>query len=568
MPWKNSESTNELSQNCHPDSAKAVVADEGSDPSKGEILRYAQSEGLCEKDIQSSKIVSKLTEQIASSQSADQPDSDIVQLWLAQCPQNIQYGKEDIAKVVEPKAGYEPAQVVVDLKAGSLPPTAGQIHKPATDAIILLDDSPIDFKSVSPDTSGQVTAAGVQFEEGQDTNRIYTSNSMFLASGGNDSRHTSNELTYGVLADADSKIAAAGGETTTGCSLDTLCSQKTSISISKETGLEALINGGNKVILPTETQITQDESAISDHQRMLLSDVNLPAVQGELALFQQEIQEISAGLGKSTNVAEKPTVTKATFFQQTRWDVPGLSESLGSGSKGQDLNSSDNPTIQKLNTKAVQMPDSQMKDISNLAANSGSNSNFECIFAPNPPSIDQPSISEQSSVLPDAGKDPNNMLPSGTSASISQQILESIQKSPYQEAGRQQITVHLNPPELGRVCIQFQEHQDKIIGILKVDKAQTKQEIEQLLPQLARDLQDCGIQIKRLDVILTSQIEQQDFKDPFLQDGLLQQHSFTASDDSNNSDTSGTGESLQYDINYDNSEPQVQISDNYINMLI
>lgn len=97
------------------------------------------------------------------------------------------------------------------------------------------------------------------------------------------------------------------------------------------------------------------------------------------------------------------------------------------------------------------------------------------------------------------------------SASISGQILESIQSSLQQ--GQSRLTIALNPPELGRVSVRFEEQGNQLIGILEVSQKQTRAEIEQALPQLLQNLQDGGVQIKRLDVMLNDQPEHGHAKD-------------------------------------------------------
>jgi len=102
-------------------------------------------------------------------------------------------------------------------------------------------------------------------------------------------------------------------------------------------------------------------------------------------------------------------------------------------------------------------------------------------------------------------------IPKGASASISGQILESIHSSLQQ--GQSRLTIALNPPELGRVSVHFEEQDNQLIGILEVSQKQTRAEIEQALPQLLQNLQDSGVQIKRLDVMLNDQPEHGHSKD-------------------------------------------------------
>jgi flagellar hook-length control protein FliK len=87
-----------------------------------------------------------------------------------------------------------------------------------------------------------------------------------------------------------------------------------------------------------------------------------------------------------------------------------------------------------------------------------------------------------------------------------QQVLESIQGALQQ--GQSRITIALNPPELGRVSVRFEEQDSQVIGVLEVSQKQTRAEIEQALPQLLQSLQESGVQIKRLDVMLDSQPDQ------------------------------------------------------------
>lgn len=83
--------------------------------------------------------------------------------------------------------------------------------------------------------------------------------------------------------------------------------------------------------------------------------------------------------------------------------------------------------------------------------------------------------------------------------SIGDQILDSVQASAAR--GDRQILVRLNPPELGNVLVRFQEHGDLLTGTLEVSNGQTRREIELALPQVARTLQEAGVQVRRLEVV-------------------------------------------------------------------
>ena len=71
---------------------------------------------------------------------------------------------------------------------------------------------------------------------------------------------------------------------------------------------------------------------------------------------------------------------------------------------------------------------------------------------------------------------------------VSNQIQESINSS--LRSGNQQIVIRLNPPELGKVNIKFVEQADEISGLLQVDKPQTRDQIQQALPEILQNLQE------------------------------------------------------------------------------
>jgi len=93
----------------------------------------------------------------------------------------------------------------------------------------------------------------------------------------------------------------------------------------------------------------------------------------------------------------------------------------------------------------------------------------------------------------------------GVGRAVGEQIQDSIKGSMFRMG--QRFTIRLNPPELGKVFARFHSQDNQIIGLLEVSKPETAAEIRQALPEIVRDLQDLGVQIKRLDVLLTSEHE-------------------------------------------------------------
>ena len=207
---------------------------------------------------------------------------------------------------------------------------------------------------------------------------------------------------------------------------------------------------------------------------------------------------------------------------------------------------------------------------------SGTNNNSDPGFAQMLSTENSPTyIMEQTSAFSEMAKNEN--LPPQTplsdiAESITQKMMETLQSSPPQEAGTHQITLRLNPPELGMVRIKFEEQENQISGLLQVSKAQTRYEVERTLPSIVQNLVDSGIQVKRLEVMLTNQEQQQSFNNELLQDGLFQQHHFSPEDnDPNNYSDIGPSQSGLYESEtgyQDSPQPQLQLSANSINVLI
>ncbi len=83
--------------------------------------------------------------------------------------------------------------------------------------------------------------------------------------------------------------------------------------------------------------------------------------------------------------------------------------------------------------------------------------------------------------------------------SPTEQIIDAI-KAPNVSPNRQ-INISLNPAELGRVRISFQQSNGEITGLIEVERAQTRYDVEKNIPQIVASLQDSGMQVKRIDVV-------------------------------------------------------------------
>jgi flagellar hook-length control protein FliK len=106
--------------------------------------------------------------------------------------------------------------------------------------------------------------------------------------------------------------------------------------------------------------------------------------------------------------------------------------------------------------------------------------------------------------------------------SVGEQILDSMRAS--LDRGDNELVVRLHPPELGTVLVRFRENGEQISGLLEVSRSDTRHEIEQVLPPVLRSLQEAGIQMERLEVVLSGQPERDLARGQPQQDAWPQQH--------------------------------------------
>ena len=460
---------------------------------------------------------------------------------------------KEVATTAQAKAGHLLAQLTANLSTDKSPPVTGQAAKAAEIKLLLTtgdkgqlglktilpetSNGQLGLKTVLPDTSNGAPTADTQLGEGKNADELLMPNETVVPTKTPDSGENTKELIH-----------------------------------------EALLNNDSKATTTGEKTATADKPAISDTQETPPLNTNYPPAQDKSSGPQSQLVEIHPE--KSAPAAETPTDNKATGDQQYLGPIsqnvakpePGqtLSEPSDGNAKEQAGNPSGDSIVQKLNVTEVQISTGQTKDRGNSTSDNSSNSNFEQILSHNNP---QTPITEQSPTSADAPKTAN--LPAQTSSSdvsagIGKQILESIHSSLSQQGKNQQIIVRLNPPELGKVFIKFQEQDAQITGLLEVSKAQTRYEIEQALPQIIRDLADCGIQIKRLEVLLSDgkESEQQALKDQSPQNGWAQQQ------DSANPGAGANNTPANEWLTNDNSYTELYehqemfVSDHSINMLI
>ena len=492
---------------------------------------------------------------------AEQPS--LVQIWLNRYSLNIEHGKEGIAGKVEPKAGYELAQSLTNLKPDKSPSSAVKTAKTQISETVPI----INQKQIGPKTALPVTSKKPP-NEGKHANRMQISNTKLLAARGVTDQQNANDLALKALVDTNGKTTTVSEKPVVVPTLNALGSQKTHPSAVEELIPQALVDAdGRTTTASNKPAIIAGKPVVPGGRKVPEQNPSLSSVHNKASGRQPLPVRIDSD--------NPPLITENVVENKDSAGQPGtqqFSGPLADDFIGKGDNFTGKSLSQKLHNPQLKISTGQIKDRGSSASNNNPDSGFEQILSGNNAAT---YIAEQSSAFPDTVTTdnlPSQASPSDVSASISEQILESIHSPSSQQSGTQQITIRLNPPELGKVFIKFEGQENQITGLLEVSKAQTRYEVEQALPQIIQNLADFGIQVKRLEVTLTNQGEQQLYRDESLQDGTFQQHhEFSEESNPDNHGTIGTNEPVIGESNssyQDSSGQQVHITGNSINVLI
>jgi len=413
-------------------------------------------------------------------------------------------------------------------------------------------------KTILPEAAADSTTDNVQPQQGKTAQTDQLLNTPVIGEKDLSSQQSTEKLMPKNSADTDGKTTSAATD-----------NQKTSTLNGKSSKIDGQID--------VSPQKPSAEKAIDENSSNV--ETQTGNTEPKIAVSSQKPSAEKAIDENSSNNAEPkttvnpanptPTSEKTDISQQNQTSQQGTSEALSDAKQSQPANNNiqDTPILQKSGSQQAQPAGGQTRDSGNSTSNDNSKSDFEQILYGN--NAEGPT--EQTSSPTQVSRPAGNTSFNEVSASIGKQIQESVEASLRQ--GDQQVTIRLNPPELGRVLIRFQEQQDQITGFLEVSKSQTRYEIEQALPQIIRNLQDAGVQIKRIEVVVSEQSLQQNFKDQSLATG---QDSWTGRQDATNHGSSSPGSSVNVNEwltgfkSYNAAaEPQeMLVTNNSINMLV
>jgi hypothetical protein len=130
------------------------------------------------------------------------------------------------------------------------------------------------------------------------------------------------------------------------------------------------------------------------------------------------------------------------------------------------------------------------------------------------------------------------------------QVVQAIREQLAVPAPQSEIQMTLNPPELGKIRISFQQNNQEITGLLEVEKLRTRADLQKELPQVLLSLQNAGVQIRRLDVVMQNpnnnpSPDQQPGNQAFSNQFMDRPDQYYASDSRQDSGRSGSERSVQ-----------------------
>jgi len=387
-------------------------------------------------------------------------------------------------KSVQPVTGSKAAKPIIANPDQIVSATSKPVNKPIQSTI---DQSQIKFKIILPDISNKSPIINSQSEKNKDVGKMQVSDNAVVA------REKLVNQKSNTATTASTKPAIAS---------EPLSSQQSQQS-GKESTPKTLISD-NKATADSKQSAVTNKPVAPDSSKTQLSNTPFDAHGNQSSHPQPKV------LIGQENLAQASSETAGNKAYASRKDRLGETELSGLLEKGRSRfeNPSVKPAAKKTNSPQAQSAVQQVENRSNLPSNNTSKPDMEQGAQIPLSNGTQPGVTEQSPASAAFTKIAGNV---NSSPAISGQIQESIQSS--LRSGNQQVVIRLNPPELGRVAIKFQEQGTDITGVLEVDKTETRKQIEEALPELIQSLQDSGIQIKKLEVVLTNQQEQNALKD-------------------------------------------------------
>jgi len=453
---------------------------------------------------------------------------NLIKNWLAEHFIAVEQCKEDADTKIEPKVGKQLVQIVANAKTGKSSTVTGHAVKSAEIKLLhTTEKGQLGLKTVLPATS-----------EGQNGLKAV--------------------LPATTKSTPEGKKQPEAGNNT----------DKIPVLTKTITEAKSVIEKENTKELLPEVPNNPGKSTNGSSIKPAVENINLTTVRAKSSETQPQPDEIDS----EKSAATTHTHAKATASQT----LSNLSNPNGKEAIHSSNDIPENQNIQKLKIVSTQVSTGQAKNQGTSTSNKNTPQGFEQVLSHNTAQTlitEQPVAAAKNATNATSTNAPVQTSSHEFSQDTGNQILESIHRSISQHGMDRQVTVRLNPPELGKVSITFRQQDAELTGLMEVNKAQTRFEIEQTLPQIIRNLADSGIQIKRLEVMLSNE-EQSGQGAPGNQSlqsgGAHQQHSSNPGTPGNEQNTNQSNDWLAGNNSYENLAElqEALITDSSINMLI
>jgi flagellar hook-length control protein FliK len=450
----------------------------------------------------------KVQKQAATSDATN--PAEIVKAWLSEHSPNPQMGKGAPAATIQPKAGHELAQLIADSQGRQIGTPAEKAVGPTGLNHLPVRKGKTDSPTVLPDPLAKLDETVDKSDQSTNGQQLSASAKSIIAAA--------------VPANQQAGPKGISEDTANGQPPKTIIGgpQVVEPAVTSKPAPQITVTAKNQVP-PDSNQTSPSNQELNAAQKMPASDTSQkPSQPGSASPNQPSPSQL-----QSQAVLTGPNNPAPHTDEPRDGSLPGGRSSARS-SVGNPKESAEHAlegiSPKKLNHDGlqVQVRAGQTGDRNSAGSKQASQPTFEQALIQN---NGQPEAAKLSSGLTAGAAKPTG-APAPSADSPAQQVLEYIRSS--LRPGDQQITIRLNPPELGKVLINIQERQEQITGLLEVSKLQTRYELEQALPQIIRTLNDAGVQVKRLEVVLDDQAQQQNLRDQSqsLHDGLLQEQKF------------------------------------------
>jgi flagellar hook-length control protein FliK len=491
----------ETADNTAPDAGRSV----SKKPARE--FRHVLSEKTKGEDPQKSQNHAESKEQSGVSDPAKPADN--VETRPAENTVPVPQSKEGITAKAEPKAGREPAQLIPNLKSEKSSFVTGHAAKSAEIKLVLgAEKGQLGLKTILPEKSNGLNGLKMVLPEKSnglkgietvlpDTSGITPAQKaqpQTEQKGGKIVPHNETAVDTKVLTNKGN-IKELAPEVPAGLSVKADVSEKkaadTVVLVTSTPAKAPTVNTKRDVVLNIDGDEKGKKTA-TDAKK-----ASVTPVQAKFVGKQAELPGASQIRRTPSNEANA-----GAGAQQTP------SKSLGANGKESE-HAGDEPSngaaFRKLSAGDLQVSADPSKDQGRSAGAKNPSQNFEQILSHSSGHVPATQQSAASATNARTANLPGQTSANDVAADIGKQILESIHGSLTQQRADQQITVRLNPPELGKVFIKLQERDAELTGVLEVSRTQTRAEIQHALPQIIRNLADCGIHVKRFDVVLSDQ---------------------------------------------------------------